>query len=457
MCNIYVVLMTSHGLAFESFNGHASFDASVSVVHRMSNSLFMESLMGSFQQISLGVVCLVAAFAFGTYVNYHPADVQHPLAQNASDDLAVQPVGNVQSRLTDGQFDVINRRPAPIATMRNPLKPRFPMPVDAQVSVVPRVESKLPPPSQLANQDPPKPSESRPWPTPKNHEPSNSGEHSDVPDFSAIAREFKNNPIELPTLGLMPSVGSMPSHVPPISTVTTPPAPVAPLKKLAHRTHRVGANTLNPATAPHPSTADVRRNWKASPSFSADDFAPQLNGQFVAPPIPPEIASNSDSNIVPAEHLARIPSYSNPASSNPASSGVATFKPPIEPAHSNHVISKQAAPNDVYRGSLTTAPGEELDDSRSSNRVRTMLPFGLTDEAKSRLVAIRSDASSRISLNTTKFVDHVVKRGETLQSISIRYFGNPDYYLDIYLANRNKLRNPVDVREGIFLRIPVYE
>jgi nucleoid-associated protein YgaU len=85
------------------------------------------------------------------------------------------------------------------------------------------------------------------------------------------------------------------------------------------------------------------------------------------------------------------------------------------------------------------------------------LPFGLTDEAKSRLVAIRSDASSRISLNTTKFVDHVVKRGETLQSISIRYFGNPDYYLDIYLANRTKLRNPVDVREGTFLRIPVYE
>ena len=92
-----------------------------------------------------------------------------------------------------------------------------------------------------------------------------------------------------------------------------------------------------------------------------------------------------------------------------------------------------------------------------NNRVRTKLPFGLTQQAQTQMANLRSRASSNIALDTTRFVDQVVQQGETLQSISRRYFGKPDYYLDVYLANRNQLRHPAIVPAGIVLKVPVYE
>lgn len=49
---------------------------------------------------------------------------------------------------------------------------------------------------------------------------------------------------------------------------------------------------------------------------------------------------------------------------------------------------------------------------------------------------------------------HVVRPGETLQSISNAYFGSSDYYLDIYVANQSLLSDPADVPIGASLKIP---
>lgn len=51
---------------------------------------------------------------------------------------------------------------------------------------------------------------------------------------------------------------------------------------------------------------------------------------------------------------------------------------------------------------------------------------------------------------------HTVKSGETLSEISIRYLGSSKKYREIFNLNRDRLRSPNDIREGMKLRIPVY-
>jgi len=50
---------------------------------------------------------------------------------------------------------------------------------------------------------------------------------------------------------------------------------------------------------------------------------------------------------------------------------------------------------------------------------------------------------------------HTVKSGETLSEISIRYLGSSRRYQEIFNLNRDQLRSPNDIREGMKLRIPV--
>ena len=85
------------------------------------------------------------------------------------------------------------------------------------------------------------------------------------------------------------------------------------------------------------------------------------------------------------------------------------------------------------------------------------LPLQLNSNAKSKLTRLRDNTIQKISLSTTQFSEHVVERGDSLQSIASKYFGKPDFYLDIYLANRDRLRYPGDIREGMTIKIPVYQ
>lgn len=52
------------------------------------------------------------------------------------------------------------------------------------------------------------------------------------------------------------------------------------------------------------------------------------------------------------------------------------------------------------------------------------------------------------------FKTYVTEGGDTLQTISKSFFGTPEYYFDLYLANRNVLVNPATVPAGVELKIP---
>ena len=84
---------------------------------------------------------------------------------------------------------------------------------------------------------------------------------------------------------------------------------------------------------------------------------------------------------------------------------------------------------------------------------QTPLQMGVS--AKSELARVHQ-RSRRIALDTDQFVNHRVEPGETLQSISETYYGRPDYYLDIYLANQDVMANPSNLSVGQTLKIPVF-
>jgi nucleoid-associated protein YgaU len=403
----------------------------------------MEKLMGSFQQISLGIICLVAAFAFGTYVNNHPSGSNAPVdaAGNLLDGGSSR-IGNVQSRLKLDDMDTVNKRPAPIATMRDP----------------------LPPPSQLSGNST-KGSSGKSLSMPNHSQNTTSGFSSglQVPDFSTIAAEFKNTPIELPPIGAPPSPSSFANRTLPRSSPPTLLNPISIPETSPRGPAQPNQSLLKPVLS-----NQVQRNqdqpngnesWNIQPEsrLTSDDFAPKLKDRFssgsaLSGPSSP-MASAQDPAV---NTMARSPAEnSQTTSSNQADlpARIASNLTDPTPTTANSEFDTNRTGDSEARSPST--PG--ANNSQSSERVRAKLPFRLTEESRSELARLRSSADSKIALQTTKFVDHVVQSGETLQSISTRYFGKPDYYLDIYLANRNKLRNPAVVPAGITVKVPMYQ
>ena len=80
---------------------------------------------------------------------------------------------------------------------------------------------------------------------------------------------------------------------------------------------------------------------------------------------------------------------------------------------------------------------------------RRRIPFKLNTARTEELREVRARSQSY-----DDFQEHVVRNNESLQSISTDYFGKPDFYLDIYLANRENLMSPVGIKPGTKLKIP---
>ncbi|MFT3869652.1 MAG: LysM peptidoglycan-binding domain-containing protein [Nibricoccus sp.] len=63
-------------------------------------------------------------------------------------------------------------------------------------------------------------------------------------------------------------------------------------------------------------------------------------------------------------------------------------------------------------------------------------------------------ASSTTTRPSTSYRRHVVAKGDTLYSLSTKYYGNPSRWRDIYAANRDVMRNTDDYKIGMVLKIP---
>lgn len=75
-------------------------------------------------------------------------------------------------------------------------------------------------------------------------------------------------------------------------------------------------------------------------------------------------------------------------------------------------------------------------------------------ELESKMIPVQRKQSQLI-LQNREFVDYTTVFGDTLHSLSTKFFGSPEFYLDIYLANRDLLQNPSVVPVNTTIKIPV--
>jgi hypothetical protein len=109
--------------------------------------------------------------------------------------------------------------------------------------------------------------------------------------------------------------------------------------------------------------------------------------------------------------------------------------------------SYQAPPNPNHlRSGLSS-------NQNKPTRVRPVQPIN----TQTAVTAIRPRTQSPVMMNATEYLNHETVRGETLQQLAVKYFGDAAYYLDIYVANKQVLRDPSEVPAGVNLRIPVYK
>jgi nucleoid-associated protein YgaU len=54
----------------------------------------------------------------------------------------------------------------------------------------------------------------------------------------------------------------------------------------------------------------------------------------------------------------------------------------------------------------------------------------------------------------TRSPSYTVKAGDTLSRVSKQFYGNPNAYMRIFYANRDKLRDPDKIQLGQELTIP---
>ena len=132
---------------------------------------------------------------------------------------------------------------------------------------------------------------------------------------------------------------------------------------------------------------------------------------------------------------------------------------PVDPIDTAETATTSPNRRAVARQETNNYPGQSNSrDSQQSRVPRTALqrvPFGLNEAAQSQLAKVhRKD--HQVLLTTSQFQNHSVQSGETLQSISTLYYGRPDYYLDIYLANQNLMSNPSDMPVGRVIKVPVF-
>lgn len=95
-------------------------------------------------------------------------------------------------------------------------------------------------------------------------------------------------------------------------------------------------------------------------------------------------------------------------------------------------------------------PNQTLITARGRIDVDDYLPDGFVDRGS--IPAPSAPAAARPSPSTGTF--YTVETGDTLRSLSERFYGTPDDYLRIFDANRVHLVTPNDLRVGVTLFIP---
>ena len=422
--------------------------------------------MGSFQQIIMGSTCLAAAFFFGSYLHNRPAIDQ-------TVQRSVAPADPMESLLGFGQRPASKPQPAPSK----------PAPLLNQTAAID--------PSELA-----------PvfvsTPMPRQQELSSVQENSlprkpVVPDFSDLASRFRNTPLELSgaasgNVNLNDSVtGDSAIHAServqysgtfkapemvirqpqtlrplndfrqavdqveqsdPVSVTETQPTsdrwrtvqperfesfkplakPVAPTQ-VVNRQPRQPRQTIEDVVSRHST------DWLKEPGasqFQSDDQAAQQQQTFATNPPQSEGWNSLQQRQVTQQAAQRhdLLEIEDPGNRFRSMQSDVAYADPPEPDYSTY-YKPSADRRDVR---------EETGNRGASSQLRT-----IQNDRGSQNWGRQSNVDNR----------YEIKTGDTLQSISTRFYGTPDRYLEIYRANRDVLDRITSSPVGVMIEIPI--
>ncbi len=165
--------------------------------------------------------------------------------------------------------------------------------------------------------------------------------------------------------------------------------------------------------------------------------APYIKGleEFdgAAAPVPAPAGPENNPANKPA-NKADEPKPRDPANRKPAAA-----PEPIQPGRSNSLANDQipAHNRDWDPVGPSGSSGKKAGDSQKGDG-----PRGENQRP--------GPAGNNVGTNRT----HVIQPGETLSALASRYLGSSGRYNEIYEANKNVLRSPNDVREGLTIVIP---
>lgn len=421
--------------------------------------------MGSIQQSILGVFCIATAFLLGQYIRTHPSP--ESLEQQRQQQAAIAPAPSFAfsaKGLADqsAAAKTSPRLPSPAAgfsaAASDATEPKTQKSIDSSdLSSISPAESLV-----LAERK------------------------IDIPDFSQLAASFKNTPLALQeTAGSASnrSLDGSPAAKPNTGSFYVRPAPerrpnpASPANTSLEQGRAAFAGSRPEPVAPPQPTESYQLRERPT-SFRKEDFQPRLISKKTSrrkvesspePALsgglhqrdlnttqpkrislaPPE---TDDSFIAPEipDIEVTMPQESQTRSLNQAGSQPIRNDRPKNQLHSYYDVGTADSSNSVldrkdFQQSASTTP--------TTNR---RIPFGLNAQGKQELTRIQSRQQTNIPLQTDRFSQHMTQTGDTLQSLSMEYYGKPDFYLDIYLANQQLLRNPALIPAGIQLRIPRY-
>lgn len=422
---------------------------------------YVESFnMGSIQQVAMAAVCLAAAFAFGSFINQAPEHESNQTAVEWSD----HPRSLIEPNLT------VQKSPAKTPWMKPRLTARLPMPV---------LTNDAPFASQTANTLGQRSSDIGEIPPPSDL----TGRTGFSTNKSLISPEPTGLVANAPTFGSedfaepsMPTVNSqifssspnladsMRSPVRPDFEDQSPSAvenaPVFAVPEYAN------AETLPTSQSFQAETYIASKprlpNHSMRPIEPAPRRAPRPRA-ITPPEMPFETAANTRNPF--GRSFNNATETNGREEENENLMPIPRFNQTVAIIDPGGAFGNRDTQGQWGQASKSVMENDASDYYPEANRHRPQqqqqrvarLPFQLNSDAKTKLTRLRDHTIQKISLSTTQFSEHVVEQGDSLQSIATEYFGKPDFYLDIYLANRDRLRYPGDIREGMTIKIPVYQ
>lgn len=115
--------------------------------------------------------------------------------------------------------------------------------------------------------------------------------------------------------------------------------------------------------------------------------------------------------------------------------------------------SRLSNPNDLRIGmvlDLPLPPGSVVEEPEPVSAVPPVAPTQPTAPAAEPVAPTRPPSRPEF------FVEHTVKRGESLSELALTYLGDGERYMEIFNANRDQLSAPENLKIGMKLQIPTH-